>query len=124
LDLGLTQHLRIQSPRHTVKVANRGGAIVTVEILFGSADNLPRFLGENSLRRLLDALIPPWAHIEFCAVAGGEEHSLLGFGSTEESTEDGFGLCRSERETLTDLHRRSQVAEANDGDGAQRKNPP
>jgi hypothetical protein len=105
-------------------VANRGVAIVTVEILFGSADNLPRFLGENSLRRLLDTLIPPWAHIAFCAVASGEEHSLLGFGSTEESTEDSFGLCRNERETLTDLHRRSQVAEANDGDGTQRKNPP
>jgi hypothetical protein len=124
LDLGLTEDQGVQSPGYAVEVADRCLAIVAVEILSRSANHFACFLRENSLRRLLYALTSPWTHVDLCTVAGREEYGLLNFGSSTESAECRLGLRRGERETLTDFDRRREVAHANDGDRAQRKNPP
>jgi hypothetical protein len=124
LNLGLTENQGIQSPGYAIEVADGGLAIVVVEVLFRSAHHFARLLSKNSLRCLLNALIPPGAHIEFRPIAGGEEHGLLNLGVSTERGEGSFGLRRRERETFPNLDRRRQVADANDGDGAQRKKPP
>jgi hypothetical protein len=124
LDLSLTEDQGVQSPGYAIEVANRCLAIMAVKVLFRSANHLARFLRKNSLRRLLHALISPWAHVDLCTVAGGEEYGLFNFGSNTESAECSLGLRRGERETLPDFDRRREVAHANDGERAQRKNPP
>jgi hypothetical protein len=124
LDLGLTEDQGVQSPGYTVEVADRCLAIVAVEVLSGSAHHFARLLRESSLRRVLYAPIPSRAHVDLCAVAGGEEYGLLSLGFSSEPAECRFGLRRTERETFPDFDRRSEVAHANDGDRAQRKNPP
>jgi len=114
LDLGLTEDQGVQSPSYAVEVADRCLAIVVVEVLSRSANHFAGFLGKNSLRRLPNALITPWANVELCAVAGGEENGLLNLGFSKEPAEYRLGLRRGERETFSDFDRSRQMAHAND----------
>jgi hypothetical protein len=124
LDLGLTEHQRVQPPGDAVEVADRRLAVEVIQVLTGPADYCARFLGKKTFCRILHPLVPSRAYIEFGAIARGEQYGLTHFGPSAKTAESGFGLLRPKREPFPNLDWRRQVTDTDDTNRTQRKNPP